>query len=52
MHAVNALAYNSAMAAFERPAKLQLKISWQQRLFRNFWPFPATSFKTFEELGT
>jgi hypothetical protein len=50
MHAVNALAYNSAMASFERPQKLQLRIRWWQRIFRNVWPFPETDFKTFEEL--
>jgi hypothetical protein len=50
MHAVNALAYNSAMAAFERSQKLQFRIRWWQRIFRNVWPFPATDFKTFEEL--
>jgi hypothetical protein len=50
MHAVNALAYNAAMAAFERPPKLQFKISGWQRFLRNVWPYPSAIFKTFEEL--
>jgi hypothetical protein len=50
MHAVNALAYNSAMEAFKRPAKLQMKITGWQRFWRNVYPYPQTTFKTFEEL--
>jgi hypothetical protein len=50
MHAVNALAHNSAMGSFERPMKLRMKIAWWQRFLRNVWPFPQTDFKTFEEL--
>jgi hypothetical protein len=50
MHAVNALAYNGAMAAFDRPPKFYLKLSWHQRFFRNFWAFAETEFKTYEEL--
>jgi len=50
MHAVNALAYNAAMAAFERPKQLQFKISSWQRILRNIWPYPAVVFKTFAEL--
>jgi hypothetical protein len=52
MHAVNALAHNAAMAAFERPPKLQFKITLWQRLLRNMWPYPSVVFKTFEELET
>ena len=51
MHAVNALAHNSAMAAFERPKKLQIKMTPRQRFWRNVYPYPQTTFKTFEELG-
>lgn len=51
MYAVNALAYNSAMEAFERPSEFQLKISFSQRFWRNVWPFPQTAFKTFADLG-
>jgi hypothetical protein len=50
MYAANALAYNEAMSAFERPEKLQLKISGPQRFFRNVWAFAGTKFETFEEL--
>jgi hypothetical protein len=50
MHAVNAIAHNAAMAAFERPLKLQFKITLLQRLLRNMWPYPSVVFKTFEEL--
>jgi hypothetical protein len=50
MHAVNALAHNSALDSFERPKELRMKIAWWQRFFRNVWPFPQTDFKTFEEL--
>jgi hypothetical protein len=50
MHAVNMLAYNGAMAAFERPPILRIKITNWQRMFRNFWSFSSTDFKTFEEL--
>jgi hypothetical protein len=50
MHAVNALAYNVAMAAFDRPLKFHFKLSWHQRFFRNLWAFAETEFKTIEEL--
>jgi hypothetical protein len=50
MHAVNALAYNGAMAAFQRPAKKQFKITTPQRILRNVFPYPSTTFKTYEEL--
>jgi hypothetical protein len=50
MHAVNALAYNGAMAAFDRPLKFHLKLSWHQRFFRNLWAFAETEFKTIDEL--
>ena len=50
MHAVNALAHNSAYDFFDRPKELRMKMEWWQRVFRNVWPFPQTDFKTFEEL--
>jgi hypothetical protein len=51
MHGANALAYNGAMEALERPRELQLKITWLQRALRNVWPYPATTFRTFKEWG-
>jgi hypothetical protein len=50
MHAVNALAHNAAIAAFERPPKQQFKISGWQRFWRNVWPYPSVIFKTFDEM--
>lgn len=50
MHAVNAVAYNAAMAAFGRPEQYQLKLEWYHRVFRHVWSFGSTDFKTFDEL--
>jgi hypothetical protein len=50
MHAVNALAHNSAMTAFEHPERLLMRITPWQRFSRNVYPYPQTTFKTFEEL--
>lgn len=51
MHAVNAIAYNAAMAAFERPKGHQLQVNWWQRLTRHFWPWSGTKFVTFDEIA-
>lgn len=44
MHAVNALAYNSAMAAFGRDANEFIKVSGWQRFWRHLVPFSSLSF--------
>lgn len=51
MHAVNAVAYNGAMASLGRPEKYFLKVDWWPRFIRHLWPYAANSFKTYEELG-
>jgi hypothetical protein len=51
MHAVNALAYNSAMQAFDRPEKYQFPISNWHRALRHWWPFTADDFKTYDEIA-
>jgi len=50
MHAVNALAYNAAMRAFDRPEKKLLQITNMQRLLRHLWAYTAEDFKTGEEV--
>jgi hypothetical protein len=51
MHAVNALAYNAAMLAFDRPEKYQFPISLWHRALRHWWPFTADDFKTYDEIA-
>jgi hypothetical protein len=51
MHAVNALAYNAAMQAFDRPEKYQFPISNWHRALRHWWPFTADDFKTYDEIA-
>jgi hypothetical protein len=50
MHAVNALAYNAAMLAFNRPHKYLLKIDPYYRILRHWLSFASVKFKTYEEL--
>jgi hypothetical protein len=50
MHAANAMAYNEAMAAFQRPREFHFKLSWWQRRMRNIFAFAGTRFQTFSEL--
>jgi hypothetical protein len=45
MHAVNAVAYNGAMQAFDRPARYLLQVHWWQRVLRNVFAFGSTEFK-------
>jgi hypothetical protein len=51
IYAVNAVAYNNAMISYGRPRKHFMKIDFWPRFLRNWWPFAANSFKTYEELG-
>lgn len=51
MHAVTAVAYNGAMASFDRPRKYYIKFGWWSQFIRHLWPYAANSFNTFEELG-
>ena len=51
MHAVNALAYNGAMALLDRPRKYRFKIGTHHKWFRHVWAFASADFKTFEELA-
>ena len=51
MHAVNALAYNAAMLAFDRPEKYLFPISLWHRALRHWWPFTADDFKTYDEIA-
>jgi len=51
MYAVNAIAYNNAMASYGRPRKYFMKIGFFSRLFRNWLPYGANYFKSYEELG-
>lgn len=50
MHAVNALAYNAAMAAFNRPQKYLFKIDPFYRFMRHWCSFASVKFKTHEEI--
>lgn len=50
MHAVNAMAYNAAMLAFDRPHKYLFKIDPFYRVMRHWFAFASTKFKTYEEL--
>lgn len=49
MHAVNALAYNGALAAAGRPHDLLFDLKWYHRWFRHIWAFGSTEFKTLRE---
>ncbi len=49
MHAVNALSYNTAMAAFGRPPRFFMRIGWWRRFSRHLLPASADSFLTIEE---
>lgn len=51
MWAVNAVAYNRAMASYERPQGFFVEIERLPRLVRHLWPFAANSFKSRDELG-
>ncbi|MGD9838048.1 MAG: hypothetical protein AB7F72_04935 [Afipia sp.] len=51
MHAVNALAYNAAMQAFDRPVKYQFPVTGWHRALRHWWPFTADDFKTHDEIA-
>lgn len=51
MHAVSAMAYNEAMAAFGHPPHLQFKIGKWHRRLRNYFSFASATFETYEELG-
>jgi hypothetical protein len=51
MYAVNALAYNRAMASYGRPAQFLLEIGWRANFVRHIWPFTASTFKAYDELG-
>ena len=51
MHAVNALAFNGAMAAAGRPHDLQFKLRWHQRFFRHWFAFQSTKFETLREIA-
>jgi hypothetical protein len=48
-HAVNALAYNGAMQAYDRPIDAQFPITRWQRFVRHWWPFTSEDFKTRDE---
>jgi hypothetical protein len=51
MHAVSAISYNRAMSSFGRPHKYLMSVgAWHARV-RNFWPFSANYFKTYQQLG-
>jgi hypothetical protein len=50
MHAVNMLAYNGAMEAYDRPKDERFKINWWRRLWRHVHPFSAAKFKTYATL--
>lgn len=50
MHAVNALAYNAAMLAFNRPQKYLFEIKPLYRIMRHWYSFTTVKFKTHEEL--
>jgi hypothetical protein len=50
MYAVNALAYNAAMLAFDRPQKYLFKINLYYRLLRNWFSFASVKFKTYDEV--
>lgn len=44
-HAVNALAYNAAQEAFERPKGTGLVVAWWQALLRHWFRFKPSDFK-------
>lgn len=44
-HAVDALAYNDAMAAFDRPERHHKVVPWSARLLRHLRHYRPTSFK-------
>lgn len=50
MHAVNALAYNAAMLAFNRPQKYLFEIRPFYRIVRHWYSFTSAQFKTREEI--
>jgi hypothetical protein len=52
MHAVNAVAYNGAMEAFDRPKKYQLEIGFWPRALRHLHSFGTTQFPTREDAET
>lgn len=49
MHAVNAVAYNGAMSALDRPRGSHLKITSIQRMLRHWIPFASTTFPRLDE---
>ncbi len=50
MYAVNAVAYNRAMASYGRPEKYSLDIGWKASFIRHLWPFTPSTFKAHDEL--
>ena len=50
MHAVNALAYNAAMLAFNRPQRYLFKIPPVYRFLRHWFSFASVKFQTHEEV--
>ena len=50
MHAVNAIAYNAAMLAFNRPEKYLFVVPWFYRFTRHWISYATVKFKTHEEV--
>lgn len=51
MRALNEVAYNAAMISFGRSSKDLVVIPWWVNLFKQFWAFNGTTFKTVSEIG-